>query len=186
MQKRNIITPNFLASDMAASFKNLAFRHHDHTLCIDAALTSAQRVCSERGVRLTPLREEVLQLVWQSHKPLGAYTLLEQLANKAAPGQRRKLGPPTVYRALEFLREQGLVHRIDSLNAFIGCQHPQQPHQRFFLICRGCESAVELISEPLTAAIKTVADAARFSHEGASVEITGLCPPCRREADTHV
>lgn len=170
---------------MTTTPKNLAFRHHDHARCIDSALASAQQVCSERGVRLTPLREEVLQLVWQSHKPLGAYTLLEQLADKA-PGERRKLGPPTVYRALEFLREQGLVHRIDSLNAFIGCQHPQQPHQRFFLICRHCETAVELISEPLTTAIKTVADAAQFSNEGASVEITGLCPNCRNEADDHV
>ncbi|MET0378025.1 MAG: Fur family transcriptional regulator [Spongiibacteraceae bacterium] len=171
---------------MVTSPKNLAFQHHDHTQCIDSALASAQLVCSERGVRLTPLRQEVLQLVWQSHKPLGAYTLLEQLANQSAIGEQRKLGPPTVYRALEFLREQGLVHRIDSLNAFIGCQHPQQPHQRFFLICRLCETAVELISDPLTAVIKTVADAAQFSNEGASVEITGLCPSCRSEASDHV
>jgi Fur family zinc uptake transcriptional regulator len=167
---------------MAKSRNNLAFQRHDHAQCIDAALASARRVCSERGARLTPLRESVLQLVWQSHKPLGAYTLLEQLSAQAAPGEGQRLAPPTVYRALEFLREQGLVHRIDSLNAFIGCQHPQEPHQRFFLICRQCATAVEIMSEPLTTALKSVADTAQFAAEGASVEITGLCSACRSEA----
>lgn len=167
---------------MADSRKTLAFQRHDHTQCIDTALASARRVCSERGARLTPLREAVLQLIWQSHKPLGAYALLEQLSAQTAPGAGQKLAPPTVYRALEFLREQGLVHRIDSLNAFIGCQHPQEPHQRFFLICRECATAVEIISEPLTSAIGSVADAAQFAHEGASVEITGLCSSCRSGA----
>lgn len=166
---------------MATPLKNVAFHHHDHTACIDSALASARRVCLERGARLTPLREEVLQLVWQSHKPLGAYTLLEQLGARAAPGERRSLAPPTVYRALEFLREQGLVHRIDSLNAFIGCPHPQQPHQRLFLICRRCETALELISDTLSTALQNAADAAQFSNEGASVEITGLCPACRND-----
>lgn len=168
---------------MTDSRKALAFQRHDHAQCIDTALASARRVCSERGARLTPLREAVLQLVWQSHKPLGAYALLEQLSAQAAPGEGSpRLAPPTVYRALEFLREQGLVHRIDSLNAFIGCQHPQEPHQRVFLICRQCASAVEIMSEPLTAAISSVAGAAQFAHEGASVEITGLCSACRGEA----
>jgi Fur family zinc uptake transcriptional regulator len=171
---------------MAKPRNNLAFQHHDHTQCIDTALTSARQLCSERGARLTPLREAVLQLVWQSHKPLGAYTLLEQLSAQAAPGESQKLAPPTVYRALEFLREHGLVHRIDSLNAFIGCQHPQEPHQRFFLICRQCAGAVEIISEPLTTAINSLAESAQFSHEGASVEITGLCPTCRSAASAHV
>ena len=116
---------------MTAADSN-AFDHHDHNLFVDAALACARHLCNERGARLTPLREEVLQLVWQTHKPLGAYALLEQLSAHAAPGTRRSVAPPTVYRALEFLREQGLVHRIDSLNAFIGCPHPRQPHQRFF------------------------------------------------------
>lgn len=156
-----------------------AFAHHDHNLCIDDALASARQLCNERGARLTPLREEVLQLVWQSHKPLGAYALLEQLGARTEPGTRRSVAPPTVYRALEFLREQGLVHRIDSLNAFIGCPHPRQPHQRFFLICRQCAAAVELISEPVATSIRRAAEAAKFSQESASLEIIGLCPACQ-------
>ena len=167
---------------MSTAPQSLAFRQHDHSACIDTALTTARRICEQRGARLTPLREQVLQLVWQSHKPLGAYAILEQLdGGITPPGARRRLAPPTVYRALEFLREYGLIHRINSLNAFMGCQHPQARHQSFFLICRQCESAVELTSTPLAEAISAAATAAQFTEEGASVEITGLCPNCQPE-----
>jgi len=165
---------------------SLAFRQHDHSVCVDAALTTARGVCEERGAKLTPLREQVLQLVWQSHKPLGAYAILEQLDAGITPGARRRLAPPTGYRALEFLREYGLVHRINSLNAFMGCQHPQARHQSFFLICRRCESAVELTSTPLAEAISTAAKAAQFTEEGASVEIMGLCPNCLSESPADI
>lgn len=163
---------------MTAVATNPGFHQHDHNHCIDSALATARQVCHDRGARLTPLREQVLQLVWQSHKPLGAYALLEQLGDNDS-GVRRRLAPPTVYRALEFLREYGLVHRINSLNAFIGCLDPQTRHQSFFLICRQCETAVELLSDPLADTIHAVANAAQFAAEGASVEITGLCPDCQ-------
>jgi len=164
---------------MSPTADSLAFHQHDHRACIDSALATARAVCEQRAARLTPLREQVLRLVWQSHKPLGAYALLEQLAADTPPGQRRRLGPPTIYRALEFLSEYGLVHRINSLNAFIGCQHPQDPHHSYFLICRRCESTVELASDALASAVHTAAAEARFQAEGASIEITGLCPSCK-------
>lgn len=164
---------------MTVAATHPGFHQHDHNHCIDAALATARQICGERGARLTPLREQVLQLVWQSHKPLGAYALLEQLGDQLENGARRRLAPPTVYRALEFLREYGLVHRINSLNAFIGCRDPQTQHQSFFLICRHCETAMELPAAPLADAIQAVANAAQFAAEGASVEITGLCPDCQ-------
>ena len=164
---------------MTSAMDSLAFHQHDHRACIETALETARHVCEQRSARLTPLREHVLQLVWQSHKPLGAYALLEQLTDIAPAGQRRRLGPPTVYRALEFLREHGLVHRINSLNAFIGCQHPQTLHHSYFLICRRCGSTVELTSELLTGAVQSAAIDARFQAEGASIEIAGLCPRCQ-------
>jgi len=160
------------------SQRNVAFLHHDHNRCIDSALSTAKRLCEERGVRLTPLREQVLNLVWQSHKPLGAYAILEALANQPGAKPRRQ-APPTVYRALEFLQEHGLVHRINSLNAFIGCPKPRDQHQSHFLICRECATAVEIFDEPISAAIHAAAAAARFGEEGAFVEITGLCPNCQ-------
>jgi Fur family zinc uptake transcriptional regulator len=163
---------------MNPSQRDVAFRQHDHNRCIDSALDTARRLCEERGVRLTPLREQVLELLWQSHKPLGAYAILEALGNQSGAKPRRQ-APPTVYRALEFLREHGFVHRINSLNAYIGCPQPREDHQSHFLICRDCATAVEIFDDALGAAIQAAAKTAHFQQEGAIVEITGLCPNCR-------
>lgn len=160
---------------------SLAFRAHDHEHCIDSAIAAAQRICEARGARLTELRRQVLRLVWQSHQPLGAYAILEQLGTRQAEADSkpRRLAPPTVYRALEFLQEQGLVHRLSSLNAFIGCEHPGEHHHSQFLICRECHSVVEIADAGIDGAIQTAATGADFAVEGAGVEITGLCPSCR-------
>src|SRR5919204_1424092 len=92
---------------------------HDHDSCIDRALDRAAQLCEERGARLTALRREVLALVWRGHEPVGAYAILEAL-RRSHPGA----APPTVYRALDFLIEHGLIHRIESLNAYVGCSRP--------------------------------------------------------------
>ena len=165
---------------MTSSKSNLAFRAHDHATCIDNALATARRLCEERGIRLTPLREQVLQLVWQSHKPLGAYAILDLLAEQS-PGAKRK-APPTVYRALEFLLEQGLVHRINSLNAFIGCSQPRAQHHSHFLICQDCKSTVEIVDTTLDETIQALAQRSQFTITGTFVEITGHCSTCRRTA----
>lgn len=86
--------------------------HHHHATCIEDALATAEKLCSERKQRFTPLRRRVLELVWQSHRPVGAYEILRQLtAEEGCPA------PPTVYRALDFLLDQGFIHRINALNA---------------------------------------------------------------------
>ena len=163
---------------------SLAFCAHDHGHCIDSAIGAAQRICEARGARLTELRRQVLQLVWQSHRPLGAYTILEQLGAQQAEsgGKPRRLAPPTVYRALEFLQEHGLVHRLNSLNAFIGCEHPGEHHQSQFLICRQCHAVVEIANNGIDATIRAAAATAGFAVDGAAVEVTGLCPGCRSAA----
>ena len=125
---------------------------------------------------MTSLREQVLELVWQSHKPLGAYTLMEMLAQAST----RRVAPPTVYRALDFLLEEGLIHRINSLNAFIGCRSPTQKHQSHFLICQNCNVAVELDNAQLNQSILNAAANAGFSLTSHSVEINGLCPGCQK------
>jgi Fur family zinc uptake transcriptional regulator len=166
---------------MPKPFPNLAYRKHDHARCIDDALTIARALCAERSLRLTPLRERVLQLVWQSHKPLGAYAILDLLSSANGITHQRQ-APPTVYRALEFLLEHGLVHRINSLNAFVGCSQPHAHHNSLFLICRRCETAVEIADATVSAALHTAAQRARFSEESACVEIAGLCPNCAKAA----
>ncbi|HWV10183.1 MULTISPECIES: zinc uptake transcriptional repressor Zur [unclassified Pseudomonas] len=153
----------------------LASRPHDHSRCVSHALSEAENICARQGLRLTALRKRVLELVWQSHKPLGAYDILGVLSDEDG----RRAAPPTVYRALDFLLENGLVHRIASLNAFVGCNQPEHAHQGQFLICRTCHAAIELEQTSISEAIVASAKEVGFSVEGQTVEVIGLCAGCR-------
>ena len=151
---------------------------HDHSHCLTGALDRAAELCAKKGVRLTNLRRRVLELIWSGHKPIGAYELLSSLKS-----ERLGAGPPTVYRALNFLRTQGLVHRIESLNAFVGCPDPDKPHGGQFLICKSCGLAAEIIDDTVDRAIKKCAANASFDIGRKVIEIEGLCPHCRRGGD---
>ncbi|MBV7563232.1 Fur family transcriptional regulator [Pseudomonas sp. sia0905] len=153
----------------------LASRPHDHSHCVSHALAEAEAICAREGLRLTPLRKRVLELVWASHKPLGAYDILAVLSEEDG----RRAAPPTVYRALDFLLENGLVHRIASLNAFVGCSHPAHAHQSQFLICRSCSAAVELEQTAISDAIVRGAKGVGFAVESQTVEVVGLCAGCQ-------
>ena len=146
---------------------------HDHARCIEEALREAREVCEAHRVRFTALRERVLEIVWQSHRPLGAYTILDTLA-----GEGRSPAPPTVYRALDFLLEQGLVHRLASLNAFIGCARPGHPGTGQFLICRDCGAAAELNDAGIEREIGRSASARGFAAHHHTIEVSGLCRNC--------
>lgn len=155
----------------------LASLPHDHSRCVSQALAEAENICARKGLRLTALRKRVLELVWQSHKPLGAYDILGVLSDEDG----RRAAPPTVYRALDFLLENGLVHRIASLNAFVGCSHPEHAHQGQFLICRNCHTSVELEQDSISDAIIAAAMGVGFTVEGQTVEVIGLCAGCQSE-----
>jgi Fur family zinc uptake transcriptional regulator len=146
---------------------------HDHERCVSAAVSRAHDLCSSRGAKLTELREQVLELVWRSHAPIGAYQVLDQLA-----AIRGRVAPPTVYRALEFLGREGLIHRIDSLNAYVGCPQPGRTHQAYFFICRDCGDAAEIHDQELAAALNGCVKRAAFQVESATVELAGLCARC--------
>jgi Fur family zinc uptake transcriptional regulator len=164
--------------------QDAAFHHdsHNHRACVREALAAAEALCAARGLRLTPLRRRVLELVWQSHRPQGAYDLLEKLDGDEGPGAK---APPTIYRALEWLQAQGLVHRIESLNAFIGCPAPEEEsgegHSGQFFICAACGAAAEIHDAGVEAAIEAQARKLGFAVEGQTVEIRGRCPACRPE-----
>jgi Fur family zinc uptake transcriptional regulator len=147
---------------------------HNHGACVSDALAAAERLCADSGEKLTDLRKRVLELVWASHKPVGAYQLLDSLKKDG-----RSAAPPTVYRALEFLLAQGLVHRVESLNAYIGCTHPGERHATQFLICRRCGTAVELDDPRIAAAIDTSAARIGFEVGARTVEVAGTCADCR-------
>lgn len=148
--------------------------NHDHNRCINTALAQAESICNEAGQRFTKIRRLVLEMIWQSHRPLGAYELLPAIKQAGFNS-----APPTVYRALDFLQELGLVHRISSLNAFIGCSHPGHQCNSCFLICDKCQLAVELESPKLASAIADITVEMGFSVEREHLEIVGKCPNCK-------
>ena len=147
---------------------------HNHGRCIKSAMKTAASLCAARGARLTTLRRRVLELIWQSHQPVGAYELLHKLKS-----ERRNAQPPTVYRALKFLLELGLVHRVESLNAYVGCNAPDTGHPSQFLICSNCGAAAEIADARLDKVINALAKDAGFSVNHRTIEIEGQCPNCQ-------
>ncbi len=147
---------------------------HNHARCAADALRAAEAIRRARRTKLTDIRRHVLEAVWKSHVPVGAYDILSQLN---AGGGRN--APMAVYRALEFLMENGLVHRLASLNAFIGCAHMGEAHHAAqFLICRVCGTTAELESAPLERALTQAVSARGFTIDSQIVEISGFCPHC--------
>lgn len=149
---------------------------HDHNRCKNSALEQAEAICVAAGQRFTKIRRLVLEMIWESHRPLGAYELLPAIKEAGFNS-----APPTVYRALEFLQELGLVHRISSLNAFIGCSHPGHQCNSCFLICGQCQLAVELESPKLAGVIDDITADMGFSIEREHLEIVGRCPNCQSD-----
>jgi len=147
---------------------------HDHAACARDALARAEEICAGRGARLTPVRRRVLEIVWGGHRPIGAYAILEEL-DRTGGG---RTAPLTVYRALDFLQTHGLVHRIESLNAFVGCADPGDPHAGQFLVCERCGDATELDDPEVDAAIRAAAARRGFAVARPTVEVSGTCPRC--------
>ena len=148
--------------------------NHDHGHCVANALADAETICRARGVRLTKQRRQVLEIVWAGHAPVGAYHILAALS--VLDG--RAAAPPTVYRALDFLQAHGLVHKIESRKAYVGCQNPGEAHVGQFLICEGCGNAAEIDSRTITSVIEVQAKEVGFSVEGITLEVHGHCSIC--------
>jgi Fur family zinc uptake transcriptional regulator len=149
----------------------LGFASHDHTFCVSSALEAADAACIERAVQLTPVRRRVLEILLESHAAMGAYDVLARLD---AEGLGSK--PPVAYRALTFLVEQGFVHRVERLNAFIACVHPGAAHDPAFMICRSCGTVAEARAD---AAMDQTAAQSGFQVEQTVIEAEGLCPSCQ-------
>ncbi|TFL18940.1 Fur family transcriptional regulator [Jannaschia formosa] len=147
----------------------IGFDPHDHSACIRDAVAAADALCMHAGLRLTPVRRRVLEILLERHRAMGAYEILELLRAEGLGSQ-----PPVAYRALDFLTTHGLVHRIERLNAFVACATPGAAHDPAFLICRKCESVAETEAD-----LAPVAAGAGFELEATVVEMQGLCPRCR-------
>jgi Fur family transcriptional regulator, zinc uptake regulator len=162
------------ASCPGCAAPDLAFAAHDHAHCSTDALARAEAITAANGTRLTPVRRRVLEILLADHKALGAYDVLARLAADGYGNQ-----PPVAYRALEFLVDQGLAHRIQRLNAFTACVHPGESHAPAFLICRQCQTVAEAAATVARSALDAEAARAGFLIERTTIEALGLCPACR-------
>ena len=152
---------------------NFSSKNHNHTSCINNAIKKAEVVCNKRGMRFTRLRRKILELVWSRHGPLGAYDIMDLMRT-----DNKDVKPNTVYRSLDFLLEAGLIHRLDSMNAYMGCADPIIRHSGQFLICRRCESAAEIHDSSVEHSLGRDAEDIGFSVEQQTIEVLGLCPKC--------
>jgi Fur family zinc uptake transcriptional regulator len=147
--------------------------HHVHDP--GSLLAEVAEVCRERGVRLTALRLQVLRLIAGSSTPVKAYELLELMRDTHGP-----TAPPTVYRALDFLLENGFIHKLESIAAFVSCHHPRQSHSAPFLICSRCQVAIELEDEQVTRLLSERAAALGFHPQAQTLEVHGICARCSK------
>ena len=147
-----------------------------HVSDAKAFVRAVQSACQERGLRLTPIRARVLELIADAGKPVKAYELLEWVRASKGVGAD---APPTVYRALDFLMANGFVHKLESVNAFIACHHPNSAqHSVPFLICDRCHSAVELEDHEVVTQLEQRAKALGFQPQAQTLEVHGLCARC--------
>ncbi|MEZ5778714.1 MAG: transcriptional repressor [Paracoccaceae bacterium] len=151
----------------------LALEAHNHADCCGGVLARAEALAVSRGARLTPVRRRTLEILLRSHRAVGAYEVLEKLSESGFGNQ-----PPVAYRALDFLVDQGLAHRIRRINAFAACMHPGHQHTPAFFICRNCGSVAEAPAEAVRNAMMSAASGIGFSIERMNVEALGLCPAC--------
>lgn len=140
---------------------------------MERAVAAAERVCATRQFNLTPIRRRVLEIVWRQHEPIGAYDILAELAKDGGNPSAQ-----TVYRALEFLQEAGLVHRLDTLNAFLGCDRPEDSHSGQFLVCSRCRRVTEVEDSVLNRTLKERARSFGFRLDASPVEIKAICTQC--------
>lgn len=146
---------------------------HNHAKCTAELLSRAERTCDRRGSKLTGQRRDILNCVAQSHSAVGAYDIIERMA-----GQGPRPAPITVYRALDFLQAHGLVHKIESRNAFVACSHSHEGEPAALLVCEACGLVAEFDVPEVFAVLKAAADSQGFTAHHSVVEVSGRCAAC--------
>ena len=145
----------------------------DHTSCIEDALKNADLICRNKGLRFTPIRKIILEMIWASHNPIKAYDILDLLQKKFSTAR-----PTTVYRSIDFLIENGFIHKLNGLSAYVGCSHPQAHKNCYFLICNDCGSIEECFDDNLTQIINTTSNTRKFEPDKITIEVQGKCQGC--------
>lgn len=180
-------------ADASSICNHLHDVQHFTTDDVSERLTSALEACRERGVRFTPLRQQIYELVLQANEPVGAYDLMTQLqqrrmtasnhthksANHSSKSSVKNVAPPTVYRSLEFLLDEGLIHQLTSINAYVPCCHPRARHTAAFLICEQCLRVQECSSLPVQEIMAFAEQDVGFKVKRSVIELSGRCQACQ-------
>ena len=149
------------------------FHKHEHKQCRDAAISRAEQHCESKGLRLTPVRRRVLEILLESHRALGAYDVLDRLRKEDLGSQ-----PPIAYRALDFWVGTGLVHKVESLNAFLACSLSHPDCDPILMICNKCDVIAESAQSKKQSISHKAATDVGFVVESITREVMGLCPNC--------
>ncbi len=150
---------------------------NNHNLCINEAIKKAEDLCYNRKIKFTELRKNILKLIWESHIPLKAYDILEKLKV-----EEKSAKPITVYRILDVFLENSIIHKLESQNTFLGCSHPGEEHNCYFLICNKCRKVEEGCDSELLKNIYSNLSKNNFLAEHITLEIQGVCSNCRLSA----
>jgi Fur family zinc uptake transcriptional regulator len=153
---------------------DIGFEKHDHNACVSGGLARAIASCADNGLQFTPVRKRVLEILLEHHRAMGAYEILDILRNENLGSQ-----PPVVYRALDFLINNGFAHKIERVNAFTACTHVGQDHAPAFLICTSCDAVVETQSEMSKEVLTRAAKGTGFAISRVVIEAEGQCPKCQ-------
>jgi Fur family transcriptional regulator, zinc uptake regulator len=153
-------------------------KDHDHGQCVAGAMSRVEECCARKGLRMTPLRRNVMKALAESHVPLGAYEIVQKLSAAGDP-----VPPMSVYRVLDFLVAESLAHRIESRNAYLACAHPHDDTDVVvFLICERCGLTREVASHAIGRDLAWAARAAGFEPRQRVLEVAGTCADCRDAA----
>ena len=153
---------------------DIGFETHDHNACVTGGLAAVTAFCADKGLRLTPVRRRVLEILLERHRAMGAYEILDVLRAEGLGSQ-----PPVVYRALDFLMKNGFAHKIERVNAFTACTDIGHKHAPAFLICTTCDAVVETQSELSKEVLWRAAKGAGFVISRVVIEAEGECPKCQ-------
>jgi Fur family zinc uptake transcriptional regulator len=156
---------------------SIGFENHDHGVCISDGLSVVSKFCQDKGLILTPVRQRVMEILLKQHRAMGAYEILDILREEGLGSQ-----PPVVYRALDFLLNNGFAHKIERSNAYTACSHIGKDHVPAFLICTGCHAVVETQSVVSKKLLDNAAREADFMVEHVVLEAEGRCPKCQEVA----
>jgi Fur family transcriptional regulator, zinc uptake regulator len=148
---------------------------HNHGPCLDLALERAQRAFEASGSRLTELRQQVFAEIAGSHDAIGAYDVLDRLARKGT-----RVAPISVYRAIEALLHAGVIHRLETRNAFFACHAGHAPERgQLILLCERCGRVAEVPGEAVFNAIEAAVNSAGFRARRTVAEVSGICADCQ-------